>query len=336
MGTEITNKRFWFVFLGLLLHLSANIAKAEHRRLAPERRRPLSKERHWIRGTDLTIKGIPTSKGTGSASCQSTLVAKKELDSPKGMCRLGYLTAAHCVDSSFESINFLGVGDIQKDAMTVSIPREYFRDGGASSREPRGGDSATIAFDIACDKVESLIPVPLAPVTSSGLTVINSNHVFLQKREEETTGNRGEGAQILADVKGTQGSLFRFHAPSPQGYTIVGGDSGGPIFNEKGELICPISGSSYEFMKENNLLTQIPNGDLDKVLDPFEVVCDKHAIARLRDDLAKLGLSPISTGEAEDLSEQTLQEVGKDSSGEPIIKTNSLKGLFDSHRKISQ
>ena len=187
--------------------------------------------------------------------------------------------------------------------MRISIPKEYSLSRAAQSREAQPGDSATLVFDIACEKAESVIPVPLAPIDAQGNTLINSNHVYLQKRQEQTVDNRGEGAQILADVRGADKAMLRFHAPSPQGYTIVGGDSGGPIFNEKGQLVCPISGSEYQAMRENGTLTKRPDGNIDTPLDPFTVVCDKKAIARVRTDLEKFGLSPVSTADAEDLSE---------------------------------
>jgi hypothetical protein len=219
------------------------------------------------------------------------------------MCRLAYLTAAHCMYSDFKAIDFLGIGEVKKSSMQISIPKEYDFEKAARSREPQSGDSATLVFDIACGKAESVIPVPLAPVDSKGNTLVNSNHVYLQKRQEQTVGNRGEGAQILADFIGSDQAMYRFKAPSPQGYTIVGGDSGGPIFNEKGQLVCPISGSEYEAMRAQGTLTKRPDGNIDTLLDPFTVVCDKKAIARVRTDLEKFGLSPVSTADAEDLSE---------------------------------
>lgn len=157
-----------------------------------------------------------------AASCQSTPVAKKELDSPEGMCRLAYLTAAHCVDSDFRTIEFLGIGEVQKSSMRISIPKEYSLSRAAQSREPQRGDSATIVFDVSCEKARSVVPVPLAPVDSQGTTIINSNRVYLQKRQGQAQGNRGEGAQILADVNGSDAAMYRFYAPSPQGYAIVG------------------------------------------------------------------------------------------------------------------
>jgi hypothetical protein len=292
------------ILWGLALALLGEVARGEHQ-LAPERRRPLSRVRSWVRGTDLTIRGIPGPQGEPSkAFCQSTPVAKKRLDSPAGMCRLAYLTAAHCMDSDFKAIDFLGIGEVKKSSMGISIPMEYNLSRAAQSREPQRGDSATLVFDIACGKAESVIPVPLAPVDSQGNTIVNSNHVYLQKRQAELeVYNRGEGAQILADVRGADGAMYHFYAPSPQGYAIVGGDSGGPIFNEKGQLVCPISGSEYEAMREQRTLTKRPDGNIDTLLDPFTVVCDKKAIARLHTVLEKFGLSPVSTADAEDLSE---------------------------------
>ena len=145
------------------------------------------------------------------------------------------------MDQKFRSIEIAGIGVIPLSQMTVRIPREYFETGGSSSNEAHSGDSATLIFDIDCDKVENVVPVPLAKVGSDGITQINTPNVYLQKRQEQTTGNRGEGAQIIATVRETQGRMFSFFAPSPQGYAIDGGDSGGPVFNERGELVSPLS-----------------------------------------------------------------------------------------------
>ncbi|NBT59010.1 hypothetical protein EBT16_09535, partial [bacterium] len=107
MKSENAQKRVfrnlsWLAFLVLALSLLVEVAQAEHQ-IAPERHRPLSRIRSWLRGTDLTIRGVPQNGRTMASSCQSTPVAKKELDSPQGMCRLAYLTAAHCVDSPIQS-----------------------------------------------------------------------------------------------------------------------------------------------------------------------------------------------------------------------------------------
>jgi len=290
----------WFsksLLLGLTALVSLEVGFAEtqgQHNPGLFKRRPLARIRTWLRGTDLTIN-----MNGSKASCQSTPVAKKELDSPAGMCRVAFLTAAHCVDSKMKSIDIAGLGEVPISSMKISIPDEYFRTGGGQSRESHQGDSATLIFDISCDRAENVIPVPLAPTLRDGTTAITTNHVYLQKRQEETVGNRGEGAQIKADVTSQGGNMFEFFAPSPQGYAIVGGDSGGPVFNEKGQLICPISGSSYEFKRETGQLTR-PRNSEDSVLDPFTVICDKRAIARLKEDLKRFGLTPASGLEAGD------------------------------------
>lgn len=114
--------------------------------------------------------------------------------------------------------------------------------------------------------------------------------VYLQKRRNAAPRNRGEGAQIVADFEREDQHLLVFKVPSPQGYAIEGGDSGGPIFNQKGQLICPISGSSYEWLKSEERLTRIPDGNVDTPLDPFAVVCDKRALARLQETLKRFEL----------------------------------------------
>lgn len=301
----------WFskrLLLGLAAVVSLQVGLAEtqgQHNPGIFRRRPLARIRTWLKGTDLTIN-----MNGSKASCQSTPVAKKELDAPAGMCRVAFLTAAHCVDSKMKSIDIAGLGEVPISSMKISIPDEYFRTGGGQSRESHPGDSATLIFDVSCDRAENVIPVPLAPTLRDGTTAITTNHVYLQKRQEGTVGNRGEGAQIKADVTNQGGNMFEFFAPSPQGYAIVGGDSGGPIFNEKGQLVCPISGSSYEFKRENGQLTR-PRNSEDSILDPFTVICDKRAIARLKEDLKRFGLTPVSGLEAGD----AVAEAGSSSGG---------------------
>lgn len=309
-------------FLIILITLFVKETRAEHRQ-APEKFRPLSSTKSYLKGTDITVQGV-----SGKWACQSAPVAKKKLESPEGQCRLAYLTAAHCVEDPFQSIDFSGIGEIKKSSMYVSIPREYFQNSNKNSREPSSGDSATIIFDFPCDKVESVIPVPLAPVDSEGKTDIGSTKVYLQKRQGSVGWNRGESAQIEADVTGADGSMFEFYSPSPQGYTTVGGDSGGPVFNEKGQLVAPISGSSYEYLRATGRLKRIPDGSLDKVLDPFTVVCDSRAVSRLRSDLEKFGLSPVSTAEAESLSQQASQAPSTEQITQTTNTSSSLKALF--------
>ena len=287
-GTNSSKQgRFLLCFYAFSAFVSLNSGevRAEHQSNA-FRRRPLARIASWLKGTDLTIN-----LGGAQASCQSTVVAKRELDN--GLCRIGLLTAAHCVDSRFRSIQVAGIGEVSRESMKVEIPDIYFQNGGAGSRTPSGGDSATIVFDVACDKASQVQPVPLAPVNSDGTTAIETSKVYLQKRQEETTGNRGQGAQIVADVRERSGAMFEFYAPTPQGFAIVGGDSGGPVFNSKGQLVCPISGSSYEYQRETGQLRR-PRSSEDSLLDPFTVVCDKKAISRLKQDLAKWGLAPTS------------------------------------------
>lgn len=272
--------------LVLITAFYVSLASAEHEGtstpLAPASRRPLSSEKSWLRGTDVTIH-----RSSGGGYCQAAPVAKRGIDTLGGICRIAFLIAAHCVDDlDISSIEFSGIGNIPKIQMEILISEEY------DKKNKNGiGDSATIVFNVPCEKVEKVIPVPLAPVDSQGVTVINSPHVYLQKRLEAIDGNRGGSVQILADVTNKGKNYFEFYVPTPQGYSTVAGDSGGPIFNEKGQLVGAIATSSYEYLRKKGWLTRPPDGS-DKVLDPFYVQCDKRAIGKLRENLARFGLSP--------------------------------------------
>ncbi|NBX92608.1 MAG: hypothetical protein EB078_05885 [Proteobacteria bacterium] len=298
--------------LYLALFLLSLSALAEHEEnLAPARRRPLAQVRSWIKGTDLAVS---FSQGTGA--CQTTSVAKNELNEPEGMCRLAYLTAAHCLvdekNNFFKSIKLKGLGDIPANQIKTEIPQEYFQSAAEDPRAPRRRDMATLIFDVPCEQASHIKPVPLANVDKDGSTLVETSHVFLQKRESEAPGNLGKGVQITADVRPSEETdKFRFDVPSPQGYTIVGGDSGGPVFDQRGQLICPISASSYEYKKATKQLTKQRTSD-DSILDPFTVVCDKRAISTLKLQLQKYGLSPASPGPA-DLTEVVPPETNRES-----------------------
>lgn len=237
-------------------------------------------------GIDLTIQFGPNSK----ASCQSTPIAKNQIQDSVGRCRIALMTAAHCVDEPFQSIEFEGITKLRTQCTASVISKEYFRNGGSRSREAVPGDSAVLVFDTDCDKLAHVQPVPLAAINKDGETQLDGNKVVFQKRKGPTDGNRGGGRKISADVTDQKGTMFEFFAPTPQGYAIVGGDSGGAVLNEKGQLICPISGSSYEYKRENGQLTKPRAGD-NSILDPFTVVCDKRAISEARNQLKRYGMS---------------------------------------------
>lgn len=275
------------LFLLISLGMAAHAQGESHTRQPVLNRRPLARIRSWIKGTDLDFK-VPG----GAFACQGTPVAKKEV-SP-GTCRVAFLTAAHCTDVPFKTLKVFGLGEIPRENIKIVYNSDYLKTKSqANSRESRGGDSATVVTDAPCDKVENIIPVPLAPTENDGTTSIDPQNAYLQKRQGKIPGNRGEGAQIKAEMITQSKDQFHFKVPSPQGYAIVGGDSGGPIFNEKGQLICPISGSSYEAKRINGELTR-PREDENSLLDPFEVTCDKRAISKLKQALAQFGLSPES------------------------------------------
>ncbi|NDG26910.1 MAG: hypothetical protein EB120_07030, partial [Proteobacteria bacterium] len=274
--------------------LLVGAAHAEHNGDAGGlRRRPFARIRAWARGMDLEVR-----TGNMVGACQTTPVAKQELQNQEGMCRIAFFTAAHCVvgdnNQLFSAIRIPGIGEIPSQSIKTEIPREYFNTAQSDPRAPRQGDTATLVFDIPCEKVTDITPVPLAAINNDGTTRIDTAQVYLQKRDSSAPGNRGGGSQIVANhAKSDDPNKFRFDVPSPQGFAIVGGDSGGPIFNAKGELVCPISASSYEYKRSTGQVSR-PRLDDNSVLDPFTVVCDNRAIGRLKNQLANYGLAPVS------------------------------------------
>jgi hypothetical protein len=274
-----------FLLLGANL-LVLNPSFGEHGSSGLFRRRPLAARLgERIKGTDIKI----FEKDSNAVGyCQATPVAKNESKDSPGTCLVAYLSAAHCFRDPAKSIFFENLGNVSKNQIDIITPKSFSKAGNFS----KPGDTATLIVTVPCDKAENVKPVPLAPVNRDGTTAVStSDVVYLQKRNEAVGGNRGESAQIQAQLVDPNSDMFVFHAPSPQGYSIRKGDSGGPVFDSKGRLICPISGSSYEnLVSEGRGLR--PRIDENSILDPFEVLCDKYAIARLRQDLAKAGLVP--------------------------------------------
>lgn len=273
------------------LLLFSSILLAEDHALSPTQRTSSSIEDSGFKGaTDIYVK---ETDGPG-ALCQSTLVAKNRLEAHSSLCRVAFLTAAHCVDTPFPSIEFSGLGEIKANELYLCVPPIYKRKRALfwKPHSSTPGDLATLVFEIPCDKIESKEPSLLAPVDKDGITEIQTNHVHLQKRESSVPGNPGGGIRVQADVKESSGPLFNFHVPSPQGVSVVAGDSGGPVYDDKGRLICPIVSSTYEYLRQaEKLKFPEPDGKSQEAVDPFEVSCDKKAIGKLKTYLALFGLS---------------------------------------------
>lgn len=273
----------FLLFGANLLVLSPSFG--EHGASDSFRRRPLARIREWIRGTDIKIF---ERNSNAVGYCQATPVAKNESKDNPGTCLVAYLSAAHCFRDPAKSISFENLGNVSKEQIRILTPQSFGHAGNFS----KPGDTATLIVSVPCEQAENVKPVPLAPVNRDGTTAVSEGDtVYLQKRNEAVGGNRGEGAQIQAQMIAPDSNMFVFHAPSPQGYSIRKGDSGGPVFDSKGRLICPISGSSYEnLVSEGRRLR--PRVSENSILDPFEVLCDKYAIARVKQDLARFGLVP--------------------------------------------
>ena len=271
-----------------------SLAHGEHDDKKVQSRPLAAEQKELFRGaTDINVK---ESDGPGSL-CQSTFVSRNQLASDPQKCRVAFLTAAHCVDSSFEAIEFSGFGEVKRNELVLCRPREYLRNKARIWRDNSSvaGDLATLVFDIPCDKTKNE-PALLAPIAPDGITLLETPHLFLQKRTSAAPGNPGGAKRIQADFKRLEKKLYTFHAPSPQGAAIVGGDSGGPVFDEKGRLVCPMIASSYEYLRMTEKLKEKePDGKSETKADPFEVTCDSRAIGKLKEYFSSLGLSPDSS-----------------------------------------
>lgn len=239
-------------------------------------------------------------EGPGSL-CQGTVVAKNRLEPGSPLCRTAVFTAAHCADGPFDSFEMSEIGDFPSSELTLCLPRIYKTEYLLSGKKnaSKKGDLATVILDLPCDSISHLNPPPLAPVDEKGATQILTDGVVLQKRKgriDVALGNPGGKHRIKAELKSDKDPFFTFFAPTPQGAAIVGGDSGGPIFDEAGRLICPMARSTYEYLRSANKLEHPePDGTSNLPVDPFEVSCDKKAIQRLQAHLNSLGLSNDST-----------------------------------------
>jgi hypothetical protein len=280
---------FLLLFLGLVLQ---GYSEHSFEKSATPRKVAEEKKEKSSAVFDLNIFSGEENRGRKEYSaCQSSLVAKKRLNPVSPICRVAFLTAAHCVDDAFQSIEVVSVEKIEKSCLVNAIPGSY-RASVFKENERKRGDSATLVFELFCDSIEDWDPLLLAPVNPENeVTQIDGEKFFLQKRKKAESYNAGGGRLIQAELRSKEGHNFEFEVPSPQGAAILGGDSGGPVFNEKGQLVCPLSGSSYEGKKEKGaLIHSIPDGKNEGAVDPFTVVCDKRAISRLKKVLEEHGL----------------------------------------------
>lgn len=291
--------------------------------------RPVATSKSGPVGVDLNIAELISGITTVGA-CQGTPIAKNEIEGHPGKCRVALLSAAHCFGENPKGIGFDGGAIELTEACgpMIQIHQEYFNLRRGNEGTP--GDSATVVFDTDCKKVSHLQIVPLAPTEKDGTTRLDSKKVSIQKRKSKVRGNIGGGKQIVADVLRTEEKMFEFYVPSPQGYAVVGGDSGGAILNEKGQLICPISASGYELKRINGKLRR-PEEDGRSLLDPFFVTCDKRAIGRARQSLEKVGLSTDPNYKVD--SEPC--KLPKGSSDDPQF-VNSGRDFLDGTRHITE
>lgn len=271
---------------------------AEHsgRQPTPEGRRPLSEPSPIFESSlDLFVE-----KETNWGShCQSTLIAKNPIENSfNSLCRFGIATAAHCVDDPFINLQFGDALKIPKESILTCIPTKYRRNklfkGKDSQDTP--SDIATLIFDSPCDKIP-LKSAVLAPVGPDGTTQVDrTDSFFVKKRKGKAPDNSGGAKVLQAELLKNEGHSYTFRVPSPQGVAMVGGDSGGPLYNSKGQLICPLAHSTYEYLRLAQKL-ELPEAEQEYQgpVDPFEVSCDKIAVRKLKEHLEHFQLSQDST-----------------------------------------
>jgi len=293
------------VFVFYLIMLFANLeAQAEHRASPPVR--PPSQEASFTAALDIAIHF----SDTDFSHCQGTLAAKNRLSEFSSLCRVAILTAAHCVDEAFEFLEIPDIGKVlEKDIQVCFAPRyQLNRLQVLGGREAGKADSATLIFETPCENLAGKEPPALAPVDSAGKTEMNANKVLLQKRQSRAGHNPGGGRQIPADVLDISKGAYRFSVPSPVGDVVVGGDSGGAVLNERGQLVCPLAASTYEGMRNRKQLKlPEPDGVNQLPADPFEVTCDGRAISKLKEYFSLYGLSSDPTQMVRESKESALR-----------------------------
>ena len=292
---------YWLMLSLCFLNFSLVFAE-EHASRPLEKQRPEASEQK-PGPVDITVRF------NGFESfCQATPIMNRPLEEPKGVCRLIFATAAHCLydkqNQFFSSILIPGLGRIPRGSRDSSgefqvndgtlhaeVSGEYVQSlsqGGLSQSETRPGDSAVLIYDGECEKTGHLIPIRVAPAEETGTTEIDSAKLTIPKRKEPVSNdrggfwNKGGGKHFVADFEGKKNSKGQFeaHIPSPQGVGV--GDSGGPIWNTKGELVGMISGGKGT-----------------------KVVFDSKAAGFLEDQLNKHGRGEKNNS---DLAKETLPE----------------------------
>lgn len=283
--------------MGLALWFSLSLVAEHSERTASQKKRSYQSESgpSFDSSIDLFIE---KEKDWGS-HCQSTLIAKNQIENSfSNLCRFGVSTAAHCVYGPFFDLHFGNDLIIPKDKLITCIPMRYRRKklfkGKRSTNTP--SDIATLIFEAPCEKI-SQKPAELAPVSPDGTTQVDRvDSFYVKKRKERAPDNAGGGKILKAELIKEEGYFYSFLVPSPQGSAMVGGDSGGPLYNSKGQLVCPIAHSTYEYLRADDKL-KFPEAEKEYQgpVDPFEVSCDKIAIRKLKEHLNHFKLSQDST-----------------------------------------
>lgn len=214
------------------------------------------------------------------AFCQATPVRLAEAET-EGVCKLAFYTAAHCVMNKFgqrkESYQFPTVPGIQGEVFVkgiqgwrtnrfaeVDIAPGFEQEIALATQQfPNQertvpSDGALIYVTAPCGEFTNVKTVDLAPTDANGFTQLG-NYTWVEKRKESVGSNRGTSRRIQLQGLQVIGPSYHMQVPASQGaeaFGVVGGDSGGGLFDDHGRLIGSVSGSALNtvFRDQNGFL----------------------------------------------------------------------------------
>lgn len=224
----------------------------------------------------LDLKGF-TADGKAFA-CQATPVKLSELASP-GLCKLALYTAGHCVLNPRTALGHVGFilrtpgfngrvnikgtpgwqtnrfaetfvpeAFIRDTKDMIEEQREALRRGEAISSTAVVPDGGLLFITAPCREFSEIKTVDFAPQNSDGMVQFGTYN-WIQKRNRTVGNNRGTSRRLQFQNPEVDGELIRVIVPSSQGeeaFGIIGGDSGGGIFDNHGRLLGSTSGSSLD------------------------------------------------------------------------------------------
>lgn len=237
----------------------------------------------------LDLAGVMGTDRTGNeikGACQATPTRLAEFPQKPGMCKLALYTAAHCVVNddgtqrrAYELPTLKGFGgrvfvkgvpgwNFNRFAEVV-IPTAFMEQTRLKQRQSQGvdrgfrstvsSDGAVIFLTAPCEEFSQVKTVDFSPRDGQGFSRLG-RYTWVQKRNQSVGRNRGTSRQLQAQgmqLGGDKGETMWFVIPSSQGpeaFGVVGGDSGGGVFDDRGRLVGATSGSTLGTAQ--NLLVQ--------------------------------------------------------------------------------